>query len=328
MYRKLTDLTDDDLFVIDAGTLAVTSVSGLGTSLFEVSVHPPSGRIYVPNTDARNFVIHHLTPECLSALHVYHPDPWPKKRHHKRRLVQPELVSLLCSRMAGGALLNLATDWEEYAAQMLEVLCGEPLLANTAEGYASRPEHRPQTKFETRGLRLVRRSAPATQPIHSSMFLRISSGTSRVLTTSETAKRPPGLRRSCTALRSSCRPRPDKKANGIPETMTSTPSARKLATRTALSTEESALLTACTWRSALIQPSPMRAARRRFTSPCPPMSTGFSLPGRPCMGSWTVYGLGAETQDLPSFVVMISPGAGGGTSTVANAKSSAATMSP
>ena len=97
---------------------------------------------------------HMIAPGSLSGIQIFFPDPWPKKRHHKRRLVQPELVALLCSRMAGGALLHLATDWEEYAQQMLEVLSAEPALENTSEGFAPRPASRPQTKFEARGLRL------------------------------------------------------------------------------------------------------------------------------------------------------------------------------
>jgi tRNA (guanine-N7-)-methyltransferase len=90
----------------------------------------------------------------LAGIHIYFPDPWPKKRHHKRRLIQPPLVALLASRLAPGGYLHLATDWEEYAGQMLQVLAAEPLLRNNAEGYAPRPDWRPQTKFEARGLRL------------------------------------------------------------------------------------------------------------------------------------------------------------------------------
>jgi tRNA (guanine-N7-)-methyltransferase len=87
-------------------------------------------------------------------VHVFFPDPWPKKRHHKRRLLQPEFVRRLATRMKPGAYLHAATDWEDYATQMLEVLSAEPLLANTAAGFAPRPDSRPLTKFETRGTRL------------------------------------------------------------------------------------------------------------------------------------------------------------------------------
>ena len=104
--------------------------------------------------DAVEVVRDMIAPDSLAGVHVYFPDPWPKKRHHKRRLLQPAFVSLLASRIAPGGYIHCATDWEDYAVQMLEVLSGEPLLANTADGYAPRPDYRPLTKFETRGLRL------------------------------------------------------------------------------------------------------------------------------------------------------------------------------
>ncbi len=107
-----------------------------------------------------------IAPATLAGAHVYFPDPWPKKRHHKRRLIQPPFVALLASRLAPGGTLHCATDWEPYALQMLDVLSREPLLANSAgdtsvgetaaqcRGFAPRPAWRPQTKFEARGLRL------------------------------------------------------------------------------------------------------------------------------------------------------------------------------
>jgi len=104
--------------------------------------------------DAVDVVAHMIPTASLAGIHIYFPDPWPKKRHHKRRLLQPAFVSLLASRIAPGGYIHCATDWEDYAVQMLEVLSGEPLLANTADGYAPRPDYRPLTKFENRGLRL------------------------------------------------------------------------------------------------------------------------------------------------------------------------------
>jgi len=95
-----------------------------------------------------------IAPESLDGVHIYFPDPWPKKRHHKRRLIQPAFVELLTSRLKSGAYVHLATDWEHYALQMLEVLSGQPALANTCEGFCPRPDFRPLTKFEARGLRL------------------------------------------------------------------------------------------------------------------------------------------------------------------------------
>lgn len=95
-----------------------------------------------------------IAPCSLDGAHIFFPDPWPKKRHHKRRLVQTDFIALLASRLKPGGYLHLATDWQEYAEQMLAVLSAEPQLENTADGYAPRPDYRPQTKFETRGLKL------------------------------------------------------------------------------------------------------------------------------------------------------------------------------
>ena len=95
-----------------------------------------------------------LPPACLDGVHIFFPDPWPKARHHKRRLIQPQFIALLCERLKPGAYIHAATDWEDYAGQILQVLGNEVQLANTATDYAARPEYRPLTKFEQRGLRL------------------------------------------------------------------------------------------------------------------------------------------------------------------------------
>ncbi|WP_218150732.1 tRNA (guanosine(46)-N7)-methyltransferase TrmB [Actinokineospora terrae] len=92
----------------------------------------------------------HIAPGSLSAVRLFFPDPWPKKKHHKRRLVQPDFVALLASRLAPGGTVHMATDWAEYADQMLEVLSGQPLLRNRFDGWAPRPDWRPVTKFESR----------------------------------------------------------------------------------------------------------------------------------------------------------------------------------
>ncbi len=104
--------------------------------------------------DAVEVLEHMLAPDSLDGIHVYFPDPWHKKRHHKRRLIQPAFAHLLASRLKPGGYMHLATDWQDYAEQMLAVLAAEPMLANTAPGYAERPAWRPLTKFEKRGLRL------------------------------------------------------------------------------------------------------------------------------------------------------------------------------
>jgi len=103
--------------------------------------------------DAKDILAVAIAVDSLDRLQIYFPDPWHKTKHHKRRLIQPEFVSLLASRLKPGATLHLATDWEPYAKQMLRVLSAEPLLVNTADGgrFAERPEWRPLTKFEARG---------------------------------------------------------------------------------------------------------------------------------------------------------------------------------
>ncbi|XZG70159.1 tRNA (guanosine(46)-N7)-methyltransferase TrmB [Chitinibacteraceae bacterium HSL-7] len=143
-----------------AGTLADTDFIG-------VEVHTPGvgsllkliGEQSIPNIrivhhDAVEVLEHMIAPGSLEGAHIFFPDPWHKKRHNKRRLVQPAFVRQLISRIRPGGYLHLATDWEDYAIQMLEVLSSEPLLENTADGYAPRPDYRPLTKFEQRGIRL------------------------------------------------------------------------------------------------------------------------------------------------------------------------------
>ena len=104
--------------------------------------------------DAVEVLEHMIAPDSLAGVHVFFPDPWHKKKHNKRRLIQPPFVALLASRLQPGGILHCATDWQPYAEQMLEVLGGEPRLRNTAPGYAPRPDYRPLTKFENRGIRL------------------------------------------------------------------------------------------------------------------------------------------------------------------------------
>ena len=95
-----------------------------------------------------------IPPASLAGVHVFFPDPWPKKRHHKRRLLTPGFVHELALRLAAGGCLHVATDWEEYAQEILATLAAEPLLENPATGFAPRPAYRPLTKFEARGLKL------------------------------------------------------------------------------------------------------------------------------------------------------------------------------
>jgi tRNA (guanine-N7-)-methyltransferase len=104
--------------------------------------------------DAVEVVRDMLPEESLDGIHIFFPDPWHKKRNHKRRLIQPPFVAELARRLKPGGYLHCATDWAEYAEQMLAVLGAEPRLQNSAAGYAPRPDYRPLTKFEQRGLGL------------------------------------------------------------------------------------------------------------------------------------------------------------------------------
>ncbi|MCX5199869.1 tRNA (guanosine(46)-N7)-methyltransferase TrmB [Streptomyces sp. NBC_00237] len=137
------------------------------TGILAVDVHTPGqgnllglaerndlSNVRVANGDAVILLREMLSPDSLTGLRVYFPDPWPKARHHKRRLIQPEFLSLAATRLAPGAVLHCATDWEDYAEQMLEVLSAHPDFENTQEdgGYAPRPAFRPLTRFEGQGL--------------------------------------------------------------------------------------------------------------------------------------------------------------------------------
>lgn len=104
--------------------------------------------------DAVEVIDHMLPLQSLAGVHIFFPDPWHKTKHNKRRLIQPALVAKLAARLEAGGYLHCATDWEPYALQMLDVLSAEPMLRNTADGYAPKPDYRPLTKFENRGLRL------------------------------------------------------------------------------------------------------------------------------------------------------------------------------
>ncbi len=108
--------------------------------------------------DAVEVIDHMLPPGSLDGVHIFFPDPWHKKKHNKRRLIQSPLISKLAARLKPGGYLHCATDWQPYAEQILEVLGAEPLLKNTADetadGYAPKPDYRPLTKFENRGIKL------------------------------------------------------------------------------------------------------------------------------------------------------------------------------
>ncbi len=137
------------------------------TLFLGIEVHPPGvgallqrieaqglSNLRLVQHDAVEVLEHMITPASLAGIHIFFPDPWHKKRHHKRRLVQPAFVAHLVTRLAPGGLLHCATDWQPYAEQMREVLEAEPGLVNTTENWADPTGRRPETKFERRGLRL------------------------------------------------------------------------------------------------------------------------------------------------------------------------------
>ena len=136
-----------------------------GTNFIGIEVHTPGvgallklvgeqglANLRVVQHDAVEVLEHMIPDASLAGLHVFFPDPWPKKRHHKRRLIQPPFAALLAKKLVPGGYLHLATDWEDYAHHMMEVLSAEPGLRNTADGFAPRPAYRGLSGFERKGL--------------------------------------------------------------------------------------------------------------------------------------------------------------------------------
>lgn len=115
-----------------------------------------SSNVRVYQHDAVEVLKNEIPDAALSEVRIYFPDPWHKKKHNKRRLIQCDFVQLLCQKMKPGALLHLATDWENYAEHIWDICDIEPQLENKngTRGFAPRPEWRRQTHFETRGLKL------------------------------------------------------------------------------------------------------------------------------------------------------------------------------
>lgn len=107
--------------------------------------------------DAVEVLDHMIADASLDGIHIFFPDPWHKARHNKRRLIQAPFMTKLASKLKAGGYIHAATDWQNYAEQILEVMSGESLLKNTtanADGYADKPDYRPLTKFENRGIKL------------------------------------------------------------------------------------------------------------------------------------------------------------------------------
>ena len=130
---------------------------GVGALLKRISEQGLTN-IRIIQHDAVEVLAQMLTPQSLDGVHIFFPDPWHKKKHNKRRLIQPPLIAELVTRLKIGAYLHCATDWQPYAEQILEVLSAQALLKNSADssgdGYAAKPHYRPLTKFENRGIKL------------------------------------------------------------------------------------------------------------------------------------------------------------------------------
>lgn len=138
----------------DTGILAVDVHTPGQGNLLNLADRTGLTNVRVANGDAIILLREMLPADSLDGLRVYFPDPWPKKRHHKRRLIQPEFLDLAATRLKPGAVVHCATDWEPYAEQMLQVLTAHPDFENTRAdgGFAPRPEFRPLTRFEGQGL--------------------------------------------------------------------------------------------------------------------------------------------------------------------------------
>jgi tRNA (guanine-N7-)-methyltransferase len=154
---KLRD--HDDFLAIEVHE---PGVGALLKRLGEENIH----NIRIIRHDAVEVLEQMIADESLDGVHIFFPDPWHKKKHNKRRLVQEAFIAKLCKKLKVGGYIHMATDWEEYALQMLKVLNAERQLVNTSTttqtmedgsmvaGYAQRPNYRPITKFENRGLKL------------------------------------------------------------------------------------------------------------------------------------------------------------------------------
>lgn len=185
VFGRVAPLVVEIGFGMGAATAEVAAAEP-GVDILGIEVHPPGvgallqrieaqslANVRIVRHDAVDVLAHMVAPASLAGVRVWFPDPWPKKRHHKRRLLQPAVVRLVAERLAPGGFLHAATDWEPYADEMLATLSAEPLLANAGAGFVARPASRPETKFEARGLRLghavrdllfLRRPTPPNPP--------------------------------------------------------------------------------------------------------------------------------------------------------------------
>jgi tRNA (guanine-N7-)-methyltransferase len=175
--NKLTNFSD--LFKIKNNELILEIGFGMGTSTAEIAksnlnknyiaieVHSPGvGNLLklIQESDIRNLkIIQHdavevlnmmIKNDSLDGIHIFFPDPWPKKRHHKRRLIQSDLLKLIAQKIKKSGYLHIATDWEDYALWIIDLLDKEDLLQKTSDDFFKKPDYRPLTKYENRGINL------------------------------------------------------------------------------------------------------------------------------------------------------------------------------
>ena len=175
--NKLTNFSD--LFKNKNSELILEIGFGMGTSTAEIAksnlnknyiaieVHSPGvGNLLklIQESDIRNLkIIQHdavevlnvmIKNDSLDGIHIFFPDPWPKKRHHKRRLIQSNLLKLIAQKIKKSGYLHIATDWEEYALWIIDLLDKEELLQKTSDDFFKKPDYRPLTKYENRGIKL------------------------------------------------------------------------------------------------------------------------------------------------------------------------------
>jgi tRNA (guanine-N7-)-methyltransferase len=169
----------NDVFQNRSGELLLEIGFGMGTSTAEIAkanpnknyiaieVHSPGvGNLIklIQENDIFNLkIIQHdavevlntmIKNDCLDGIHIFFPDPWPKKRHHKRRLIQASLLKLMAQKIKQSGYLHIATDWEDYALWIIDLLDKETLLQKTSEDFFKKPDYRPLTKYENRGIKL------------------------------------------------------------------------------------------------------------------------------------------------------------------------------
>lgn len=150
------------------GSLAVMAQADPERNFIGIEVHPPGignllklieehdiKNLRLMDDDAVEILKNRVPDQSLERVHLYFPDPWPKKKHHKRRIVQPDFVKLIAQKLAPNGVFHMATDWEEYAIHMAELMeAAEDFVSTADTPYIDRPDFRPLTKFENRGLKL------------------------------------------------------------------------------------------------------------------------------------------------------------------------------